>query len=158
MLLKEWTITLTYGKTSGPCPSFVFLLLIRHLSNPWLHPNLSKKMQTKWVRTTEVYEGNAASLATPLQSVTKIIKTISTAEETAHATESHIQKYLNAYPLAINWKNVPYIMTILKVEFRLFCHIDIIKKLYLPSLWKKLFDLYITSNFILSYLFHGTTI
>lgn len=40
MLLKEQIKMLTYGKTFEPCPSFVFLLLIRHLSNPWWHPSL----------------------------------------------------------------------------------------------------------------------
>lgn len=49
-------------------------------------------------------------------------------EETAQGSESHLLKYLSAFPLALNWKNVPNIMSILKVEFNLFGHVGIDKK------------------------------
>lgn len=136
---------LTYDKTCEPCPSFVFLLLIRHLSSPWWHPSLTKNANktcqdnVSWWRK---YTFTCNISAIPNQNH----------EEHCHCRRDlqgsgSLQKYFSAFPPALSWKNVTNTMPTLKEEFNFLHRMFTVKKLHLPSLWRNISDLCVSNHF-----------
>lgn len=155
MLLKEQIKMLTYGKTSEPCPSSVFLLLIGHLSNPWWHPSLLKKCkqnasgQCKFMKKCG-FNCNISAICNQNH------------EEHFHCRRDSSGLWITSSetPQCLStgtWlEKCPKYPVNFEVEFNLLGHIGIVNKLSLPSLCKNTFYLCITNPFSLSCLFSRT--